>query len=215
MLVTFSGLDGAGKTTLIAALSDELRARGRRVAVLTMYDHVGAYATVRGVRDRILLRAPAGSTEGAEESRTGAGPRARMVAVAYRTVRSAALKKVVYVVDLLLFALYRLWIEGVQRKVLVLDRYFYDSLVDIANGSRRYVDRFLAFVPEPDLAVYVDVEPEEAFRRKGEYGVAALRLRQVEYRRLFKQLRSPVIIPNVDAELAKRALRAALDARLR
>ena len=40
MLITFSGLDGAGKSTLIAWLKDTLERRNRRVAVFHMIVHV-------------------------------------------------------------------------------------------------------------------------------------------------------------------------------
>src|SRR5436190_2065273 len=41
MLITFSGLDGAGKSSLIAWLKDELERRGRAVTVLHMNRDVG------------------------------------------------------------------------------------------------------------------------------------------------------------------------------
>ena len=54
MLITFSGLDGAGKSTLIAWLKESLERGNRRVAVFHMNDHVGAYAYLRAVRDRLF-----------------------------------------------------------------------------------------------------------------------------------------------------------------
>ncbi|HEY6854406.1 MAG TPA: hypothetical protein VI139_09160, partial [Gemmatimonadales bacterium] len=66
MLITFSGLDGAGKSTLIGWLKAELERRKRAVTVLHMTDNVGVYAAVRALRDglrRLAGRAPSGATD--------------------------------------------------------------------------------------------------------------------------------------------------------
>src|SRR5207247_9213784 len=51
MLITLSGLDGAGKATLIASLRTALEERQRPVAVLHLDDELGVYAYARMVRD--------------------------------------------------------------------------------------------------------------------------------------------------------------------
>ena len=63
MLITFSGLDGAGKSTLIEWLRVALEAQRHRVAVLHLEHNVGVYATVRRVRDGVvrLARREAGA----------------------------------------------------------------------------------------------------------------------------------------------------------
>ncbi len=53
MLITFSGLDGAGKSTLIEFVSATLEGERRTVCVLHLNDDVGIYAFVRGLRDRL------------------------------------------------------------------------------------------------------------------------------------------------------------------
>src|SRR5690606_38995894 len=69
MLVTFSGLDGAGKSTVIGDVVDTLRGAGRRCVVLHMNDDVGTYAFLRRLRDAALRRAVAGGLH--QESRGG------------------------------------------------------------------------------------------------------------------------------------------------
>jgi thymidylate kinase len=195
MLVTFSGLDGAGKSTIIARLRASLEARGRKVTVLTMYDDVGVYAWIRKARDRLRRRAPAAKGGGA----------ARVVS----TLRSARTKRVVYLVDLVAFLGYRLWIEGVRRRVLVLDRYFYDSLADVADGRRwGYVRFFLKLAPTPTAPILVDTSPEESYKRKGEYSVEHLARRRAVYHEIFRRVRRPVIVPNERLEDTVRAIEA-------
>src|SRR3989440_5359196 len=53
MLITFSGLDGAGKSTLVRWLQQTLERQNRRVGVFHMNDHVGVYAYLRRLRDRL------------------------------------------------------------------------------------------------------------------------------------------------------------------
>ena len=67
MLITLSGLDGAGKSTLIASLRTALEERQRPVAVLHLDDEVGVYAYARMVRDRLKgpMRRPNGKPAGA------------------------------------------------------------------------------------------------------------------------------------------------------
>src|SRR5207245_9947711 len=53
MLITFSGLDGAGKSSLIAWLKSELERRHRAVTVLHMNRDVGLYPVLRVLRDTL------------------------------------------------------------------------------------------------------------------------------------------------------------------
>src|SRR5918997_7233073 len=53
MLITFSGLDGAGKSTLIERLRKKLEAQDRRGPVFHMYRHVGLYACARFLLSRL------------------------------------------------------------------------------------------------------------------------------------------------------------------
>ena len=54
-VVTFSGLDGAGKSTLIGSLKVALESKGLTVRVLTMYDDLSFYAWLRFFRDGIRV----------------------------------------------------------------------------------------------------------------------------------------------------------------
>ena len=53
MLITFSGLDGAGKSTLVRWLQQTLERQNRRVVVFHMNDHVGVYAYLRRLRNQL------------------------------------------------------------------------------------------------------------------------------------------------------------------
>src|SRR6266571_4088503 len=164
MLITFSGLDGAGKSTLIASLKAALEERKRPVTVLHMHRDIGLYAWVWFIRDTIK-----GSTDGRSEvwrhsepkhEEKHAGEQGRVaggaataagyplagvagggpVPGAVQRVRRCILwhpgvRGCVYLVDLLLFLFYRLYIEQVKNRIFITDRYFYDRLADLSNGG--------------------------------------------------------------------------------
>lgn len=198
MLITFSGLDGAGKSTLIERLRKKLEEQDRRVSVLHMYRHVGLYAcgrfvlvALRGEGDGDELRREA--VEGGRAGRRGVGAAAERLgrAVAW----SKTLRVCAYPFDLLIFLVYRLYVERVRGRVLIMDRYFYDTLVDVAAGGDSRGARLLARVtPTPHVPIYLDISPEQAYARKGDHTVAYLGRRREAYRRFFPAGRRGVVL---------------------
>ncbi|HEV8304681.1 MAG TPA: hypothetical protein VGQ25_06970 [Gemmatimonadales bacterium] len=211
MLITFSGLDGAGKSTLIAWLQTELERRARPVAVFHMNDHVGVYAYLRAVRDRVRRpRAPARPAGPAATAPLTRG----LVAVRNAVIWNKPLRRLLYPIDLAVFWVYRLLVEKLRGRVLIMDRYFYDSLVDVSNGRGTRWLRFLArLTPTPDLAVFLDISPEESYARKGEYSVEYLRARWRHYRAVAPWVRTALVLDNRDLAHTQRILTRALEER--
>ena len=218
MLITFSGLDGAGKSTLIDWLQRELESKNRRVAVFHMNDHIGLYAYLRFVRDGLLgsRRQEDASVrtepERASNGRRGLAALGQRVRPAARRVRNAVvwnrhLRRFIYPIDLLVFLCYRFYVEKVERRVLIMDRYFYDTLVDVADGRRWFWIRVLnRLTPTPEVAIYLDITPEESFARKGEYTVEYLRRRWLAYRTVFPWIPTSVMLENYDFDTSKEVL---------
>jgi hypothetical protein len=219
VLITFSGLDGAGKSTLIEWLQDTLERQNRRVAVFHMNDHVGAYAYLRALRDRLF-----GGPPGAPGIPGEPGERERPVAAAERAalprlrervwrlriaiVWNKPLRRFLYLFDLVVFWFYRFHIEKAKRRILIMDRYFYDTLVDVSDGRHWFWIRLLARItPTPEVPVFLDISPEESYSRKGEYSVEYLRARWLAYRTVFPWVPSSVTIVNHDLSAAKATLR--------
>jgi len=75
VLITVEGLDGAGKTTLIAALAEELERRGEPVLVLREPGGVDVSERIRG-----LLKDPALAIDARAEALLYAAARAQLVA---------------------------------------------------------------------------------------------------------------------------------------
>ena len=227
MLITFSGLDGAGKSTLIAFLQHELECANRPTVVFHMNDHVGLYAYLRMARNSFGGGSPnpapaewtgARAREAAETGVRHSLPqrvRRACVRLRNRLVWSKRLRRLLYPLDLLVFLGYRAYVEQLRGRVLVMDRYFYDTLVDVADGRRwRWLRMLEQLTPTPDLALYLDIEPETAFARKGEYTVEYLRRRRQLYRTVFPWVPSHVSLPATDLETAQATLRRVVMARL-
>ncbi|HYL22437.1 MAG TPA: hypothetical protein VEU74_11795 [Gemmatimonadales bacterium] len=227
MVITFSGLDGAGKSTLIDWLEGELERRHRPVTVLHMADDVGVYAGLRAARDSLQRlfgtrgeRDGAGANGRASRPRWAGPPPARSLVGLADRIRHAILwskpvRRVLYPVDLLIFLMIRFYVATIRGRILLTDRYFYDTLVDVADDGRWYWVRLLErLTPAPDMPVFLDVSPEESYARKGEYSVAYLTRRSAAYRHIAPLIPSAVVLPNVNLDDTRRALARAISERL-
>jgi hypothetical protein len=120
-----------------------------------------------------------------------------------RIIWNKELRRWVDIGDLATFLVYRPYVEKVRGRVLIMDRYFYDRITDIADGRHwRYLRWFARRVPVPDVAVFVDVSPEEAFARKGEYSVDSMTRRTAIYREVFSWVPGAIFMRNDDRRRA-------------
>lgn len=213
MLITLSGLDGAGKSTLIESLRQLCIERGRPVVVRHMNEDVGVYAALRGLRDRLLGPRQGTGQGAAHETKAHFAPRVRRLR--HALVWNRPLRRCLYPIDLALFWAFRLYHERWHRRVLIMDRYFYDTLVDVADQGRWFWVALLErLTPAPTLAVFLDVSPEVSFARKGEYSIEYLRERWVAYQAVARRVPSALHVANDDLAATKAMLRNVLSLQL-
>ena len=180
LLISFSGMDGSGKSTQIEMLCNRLRDAGMSVQQLAFWDHVVAFSSHRAGFSHKFLKSEGGiGAPGKPVSRNDKNNRAW-----YLTLSRYGL----YLLDALNL---RRVIAGARRRgpnVIVCDRYIYDQLATLPLDSwfgRAYVRIILSLVPRPDVAYLLDAEPEVARERKPEYPLDFL----YEYRRSYHRLR--------------------------
>jgi thymidylate kinase len=195
LTISFSGIDGAGKSTQITALRDRLAARGLRVRVIPFWDEI---ACLTGMRETAGQRIFGGDK--------GIGSPSRPIERRDKNVRAWPMSWV----RLLLYTLdglsARLVLESARRSsfgVVIFDRWIYDELANQNLGSRfnRLYVRLLAnLVPKPDLGFYLDAVPEQARARKPEYPLSFLVANRSSYLRLSQLIHGITVIPPAPVE---------------
>ena len=206
LLVTFSGVDGSGKSTQIAGLQSALHAAGLRTRLLAFWDDV-----VVGVKYR------EGFVHKVYKSERGVGAPGRPVRRRDKNMRGWHLtlsRHMLYLVDAWhlrqVVARERLKV-GVD--VVIFDRYIYDELanLNLANRlTRGFVRRAIRLAPQPDLAFLLDADPAAAYARKPEYPVDFMQQCRESYHSLAALVGTMTTIPAVDLPQARLAvLRAA------
>jgi thymidylate kinase len=163
VLVSFSGIDGAGKSTQIEKLYARLVAHGLRVTRLAFWDDVV-----------VLPRFRAGLTHKVLGGEQGIGEPGRPVARNDKNARNWYLtlaRAPFYLFDVL--SLRRVVRRAMVSKpdVIIFDRYLYDQIAHIPNNrfGRRCRSFLLRLAPKPQVAYLIDADPEEATARKPEY----------------------------------------------
>lgn len=215
MLVTLSGLDGAGKSTLAEALKASLEKNGTPAVIFHMNKQLGLYAYLRNIRDAFfrILGSRGRQPNAARIPREGSSAKpgrakAALMEIRRRIIWNKELRRWVDWGDLATFLVYRLYVEKMRGQVLIMDRYFYDRITDIADGRHwRYLRWFSRMTPVPDVPVFVEVSPAEAFARKGEYSVDSMTRRRAIYREVFSWVPGAVILCNDDHHRAANELK--------
>jgi len=150
LFITVSGTDGSGKSTQLALLREHFETSGREVA----YFHAVGFSIANRLNRKI--RGGKDFVPGREKAATSASP------------VSILLRKLFLLIDLIRFRFFLRSLERGGIDVLLSDRYFYDSVVNIEFLSGpdrpfRFPDRI---IPRPDFAFFLDVSPETVMGRE-------------------------------------------------
>jgi thymidylate kinase len=192
-IVSFSGMDGAGKSTQIAALRGLLEARGLRTRLLAFWDDVV-----------VLSRYREGFVHKVFKSERGIGAPGKPVNRRDKNVRGWHVNLARHGLYLLDAINLRLVVSRVRdADVLIMDRYIHDELANLplSNALTRGFVRFAAAIaPRPDVAYVLDADPGAARERKPEYPLDFLRTCRDSYRQLAQMLGMTVIRPSSIAE---------------
>ena len=204
LLISFSGLDGSGKSTQIANLIEFAHGRGLTTKPLAFWDDVV-----------VLSRYREGFVHKVYGSERGIGAPDRPVQRRDKNVRKWYLSLArhgLYLLD----ALHLVQVVRRARRsgadVVILDRYIYDELANLplANPlTRAFVRLVTALVPRPHVAYILDADPEAARARKPEYPVDFMHLCRAAYLRLAQIVGCMTIIPPLPLEDAKHAVETA------
>jgi thymidylate kinase len=206
LLISFSGLDGAGKSTQIENLRERLAAAGLKVKLLTFWDNVVVLTRYR----EGFVHTVYGSEKGIGAPNKPVNRRDKNVRAWYLTIARHAL----YLLDAMHL---RVVVERALKSgndVVIVDRYVYDELANLPlDGpmTRAFVRMVEKVAPLPDIAYLLDADPEAAHKRKPEYPVDFMHKCRAAYHRLAGLLGTMTIIPPLPLAEAKLAVVTACD----
>jgi thymidylate kinase len=205
--VSFSGMDGAGKSTQIHNLRTKLTDAGLRVSLITFWDDVAKLKQIREVSGHTLFKGD-----------KGVGSPTAPINRRDKNVRSwpmTAVRYFLYFVD-------AVSLRSVAKRALksdadfiIFDRYAYDELANLNLNNplaRAYVRFIMTFVPKPNVSYVLDADPVQARARKPEYPLEFLYFSRASYMTLSKLVGGMTIIPpmpvqDVEREVLQHALK--------
>lgn len=208
LLITFSGLDGCGKTTHVARTAAYLEGKGHRVRILESA-HVSLGAAWSRTRGRF---------SGKQQHRRGSptGPKARLTEPQRRAADrrlSGFLKGwLIYPIDCLVLSM---WIRTLRLRgctALVCDRYIHDKIVNLQKPICALTRLLLWLAPRPNVAFFLDAGPDTARHRRPEHDVAYYTSRYEKYRRLPDACPAFTPVPSTTIEEVQRRLERMIDA---
>ncbi len=188
--VSFSGIDGAGKSTQIRRFCDKLEQVGLRYSLVTFWDNVARFKGIReGASHRIF------------KGDRGVGSPAAPITRRDKNVRSwpmTLLRLCLYLADAISTRSSMKKARRTNVDVVIFDRFIYDELANLSlkNAAMRTYARAIAkFVPRPHISFLLDADPAEALARKPEYPLEFLHFSRNSYFALNELIGCMTVIP--------------------
>ena len=175
-LISFSGIDGAGKSTQIEALQAHLRQLGFRSSLYTFWDNV---VVLPQLREQMSFKAFKGDK--------GVGRPDQPIVRRDKNVTSwyiIAARLFLYLLDAYSLRVAVAGSSTTDVDFIIFDRYIYDELANLPLHRplvRFYAKLILRLIPRPDVAYVVDADPEAAHARKPEYPLEFVRANRDAY----------------------------------
>lgn len=199
--VSFSGIDGAGKSTQIEALCARMRESNLEVKMIRFWDDI---ARLTGLREDAGHKVFKGDK--------GIGSPDAPINRRDKNVQSWPMT----FVRLFIYTVDAFSTRSVVKKSLrsgadlvIFDRYMYDELANLKLGNpliRLYVRTIMKIVPRPRISYFLDADPIKARARKPEYPLDFLHKNRKSYFDLIDLIGGITVIPPMEIEEVKQAV---------
>ena len=204
--ISFSGIDGSGKSTQIETLCARLREDGLRVQSIRFWDDIARLTRFREATGHIVFKGDKGvGSPSAPINRRDKNVRSLLMTV---------VRLFLYFIDAISvrFAVEKALRSGVD--LVIFDRYIYDELANLNLRNRAiqvYCLLIMKLVPKPAISYLLDADPVKARARKPEYPLEFLHFNRQSYLSLSELIGGITLIPPMPIDEAKReVLRHAL-----
>jgi thymidylate kinase len=206
--ISFSGIDGAGKSTQIERLCASLQQTGLSVRMVCFWDHVARLTRFRERAGRAVFGGD-----------TGVGTPSAPICRRDKNVRSwimTSIRLFLYLLDAISLRLLVKRAKNSGTDLLIFDRFIYDELANLELNRwmmRAYARALVRFVPKPDISYLLDADPVAARARKPEYPLEFLDFNRKSYLALNNlvcrfQVITPMTVDDVQQEVLQLAINA-------
>jgi thymidylate kinase len=206
-MVSFSGIDGAGKSTQIDALSKRLEEDGMRVLLIRFWDDIARLTQIREATGHAIFKGDKGvGTPSAPINRRDKNVRSWLM---------TGVRVILYFIDAISVRLVVEKALNSEADLVIFDRYIYDELANLTLSNPvicAYVRLIMRVVPKLDISYYLDADPVKARVRKPEYPLEFLQGNRQSYLTLEylvggMSIIAPMPIPEVEQAVLRHTLR--------
>jgi thymidylate kinase len=176
IVVSFSGIDGAGKSTQIEMLRTSITQAGLGSNLLTFWDDVAMFSGFREMCSHLVF----GGDKGVGSPEKPIERRDKNVS----SWPAMLMRLFFYLFDGLNLSFKYAKAKRGTADVVIFDRYIYDELANLPLQQRlvrSYVRVMMKLIPKPDVAYIIDADPAQARLRKPEYPYEFLQRNRASY----------------------------------
>lgn len=178
-MVTFSGVDGAGKSTIIAEVQREFQQKYRKDVVLLRH-RPGILPILSALKHGSVKKAEAHA--GSTIPRQGKN----------NSNASSYLRFLYYFTDYFFGQVYVYFRYILRGKIVIYDRYYFDFINDSKRSNIRlnsgFVKKLYALIYKPKFNFYLYNEPAVILQRKQELSAMDIQYLNARYAHLFEEL---------------------------